>query len=103
MISLLLNRRLVCDISNKCDGSIQCPWLTPNDEANCSSQCPSYWPIPCDCNKPGNMKCEQRGRVCYNESGMTLVVYLSKCLNSDWLDKLLRTSKKVKYCILWLQ
>ena len=25
----------------ECDGEIQCPWLSPHDEANCSQQCSS--------------------------------------------------------------
>ena len=75
----------------KCDGVIDCPWLSPHDEANCSQQCssprfvligghnissPSYEPIPCACNKPlGNMTCEGRGRVCYSEYGKLLVLF----------------------------
>ena len=41
-----------------CNGKINYPWISPNDEANCSSQCPSHLKqaIPCDCNKLGNMK-----------------------------------------------
>ena len=50
----------------KCDGTIKFPWISPNDEANCSSQCQSDWYTPCDCNKPGNMKCEGSGSTCYN-------------------------------------
>ena len=72
MMSLLFNRRSICSSHYKCNGYIDCPWLTPNDEANCSSQCPSDLLIPCDCNKPGNMKCKQRGPVCYNENGEVL-------------------------------
>ena len=72
-----------CDDIDKCDGLIDCPWLSPHDEANCSQQCPSSswfglipWPIPCDCNKPlGNMTCEGWGRVCYHESGKLLVLF----------------------------
>ena len=81
MMSLLFNRRSICRSDFKCDGYIDCPWLTPNDEANCSPQCPSDLPIPCDCNKPGNMKCKQRGfsAACYRDVGMALVIYLSKC------------------------
>ena len=68
-IFLVFNRRLICNSYYKCDGYIDCPWLTPNDEANCSSQCPSYLPIPCDCNKPGNMTCGKYGYVCNLNSG----------------------------------
>ena len=77
-----------CDDDYKCDGWIDCPWLSPHDEANCSQQCStsprlifgrnmSIWsgPITCACNKPGNMTCEGRGRVCYRESGKLLVLF----------------------------
>ena len=43
-----------------CDGLIACPWLTPNDEANCMG-CPSYYPSRCDCNVEGNFTCEWDG------------------------------------------
>ena len=63
----------------KCDGWIECPWLSPHDEANCSQQCStSSWsgPIPCACNKPlGNMTCEGRGQVCYSKYGKLLVLF----------------------------
>ena len=76
----------------KCNRYIQCPWLSPHDEANCSQQCSSSsrfeliegrnisipWsgPIPCACNKPlGNMTCEGRGGVCYRESCKLLVLF----------------------------
>ena len=62
----------------KCDGLIECPWLSPHDEANCSQQCSSssYWPIPCNCNKPlGNMTCEGSGLVCYGKSSKLLVLF----------------------------
>ena len=66
-----------CDDSLKCDGLIDCHWLSPHDEANCSQQCSSsWWSIPCACNKPlGNMTCEGRGWVCYRESGKLLVLF----------------------------
>ena len=38
-----------------CDGKIQCPFLTPNDEANCPG-CASDQ-IRCDCNQEGNFTC----------------------------------------------
>ena len=73
---------LFCSKCDKCDGLIDCPWLSPYDEANCSQQCSSsswYGPIPCDCNKPGNMMCEgrstQRGSVCHSKSGKFLVLF----------------------------
>ena len=56
-----------CDNQSKCDDNIDCPWLSPHDEANCSKQCSSC-NVPCDCNKPGNMTCEGRGGVCYPKS-----------------------------------
>ena len=64
-----------CYDSMKCNGFIDCPWLSPHDEANCSQQCPSSYPIPCDCNKQGNMTCEGNGNVCYEESGKLLVFF----------------------------
>ena len=84
--------RTTCPDSLKCNGLIQCPWLSSHDEANCSQQCPSsprfvlifginisspWWrPIPCACNKPlGNMTCEGKGLVCYRESGKLLVLF----------------------------
>ena len=74
------------DDSLKCDGEINYPWISPNDEANCSSQCPSSgWspPLntPCDCNKPGNMKCEGSGWICYYHYGKILV-YIFKSFNN---------------------
>ena len=67
----------------KCDGRIDYPWIIPNDEANCLSQCPSDWEqhIPCDCNNPGNMKCEGRGWICYNH-GCKFLVYIFKNFNN---------------------
>ena len=70
----------ICADSWKCNGLIECPWLSPHDEANCSQQCSSltYGLIPCDCNKPGNMACGvirvQRNNVCYSESSKFLVL-----------------------------
>ena len=67
----------ICPNNLNCNGVVDCPWLSPHDEANCSQQCPSSWfgPIPCDCNKLGNMTCEGRGWVCYNESSKLLVLF----------------------------
>ena len=61
----------------KCNGYIVCYWPIPHDEANCSQQCSISWwgPIPCACNKPGNMTCAGFGRVCYSESGKLLVLF----------------------------
>ena len=67
---------IMCRCS-KCDGFINCPWLTPHDEANCS-QCPSdrhRQTYSCDCNKPGKFTCEGYGRTCYNDAGK-IFVYL---------------------------
>ena len=66
-----------CSDSLKCDGWINCPWLSPHDEANCSQQCPLslYSPIPCNCNKPGIMTCEGFGPVCYSEYSKLLVLF----------------------------
>ena len=74
MTSVLFCR--TCFDSWKCNGYIDCSWLSPHDEANCSQQCPWWRPNPCDCNKPGNMTCAGEGSVCYYESGMSLVVVL---------------------------
>ena len=80
MTSILFCRAMACNDSMKCNGEIDCPWLSPHDEANCSQQCSSsrYGPIPCDCNKPGNMTCNRRfgrsGYVCYRKSGKFLVL-----------------------------
>ena len=75
MTSILFCR--TCSDSLKCDGLIDCPWLSPHDEANCSQQCPSSWyePIPCDCNEPGNMTCAGSNWVCYAKSGKFLVLF----------------------------
>ena len=69
---------LFCRTCYKCDGVIDCPWFSPHDEANCSQQCSSSWwgPIPCDCNKPGNMTCEGGSQVCYRESGKFYDLFL---------------------------
>ena len=73
--SILFCRR--CPDSWKCTGWINCPWLSPHDEANCSQQClsPRFGRIPCDCNKLENMTCEGEGRVCYFKSGKLLVLF----------------------------
>ena len=89
MTSTLFCRTCYDDDRLKCNGVIDCPWLSPHDEANCSQQCSSplitYYQdysiiykdsgFPCACNKPGNMTCEGRGRVCYRESGKLLVLF----------------------------
>ena len=57
-----------CPEDRFCNGWIQCPLLTPNDEANCTG-CPSDQ-IRCDCNQEGNFTCEINSttggkRTCY--------------------------------------
>ena len=68
---------LFCRTCWKCDGLIDCPSLSPHDEANCSQQCSTPWSgfIPCDCNKLGNMTCTGSGGVCYRTSGNFLVLF----------------------------
>ena len=67
---------LFCSICDECSGWIECPWLSPHDEANCLQQCSSsYYPIPCVCNKLGNMTCAVEGGVCYSASGKLLVLF----------------------------
>ena len=43
-----------------CNGIIDCPWLTPNDEANCSDCGPilSNTANKCKCNQVENFTCE---------------------------------------------
>ena len=83
MTSILFCGR-TCRDSGKCNGYIDCPWLSPHDEANCLQPCPSWWnkPIPCNCNKPGNMTCNRRfgqsGYVCYFKSCKFLVLCFCK-------------------------
>lgn len=60
-----------CREEKKCNGKINCPWLTPNDEANCSS-CPKERPNRCACNKKGKMMCKGRGYVCYSNERMLM-------------------------------
>ena len=79
----------MCYNSHSCNGYIDCPWLTPNDEANCSSQCPFFLFFkPCDCNKPGNMECKEQRMICYNNLGKALAYFLT-CLSRAALDILL--------------
>ena len=56
-------------LPTQCNGYIDCPWLTPNDEANCSGCQSSYLPNRCDCNKPEARKCTGVGFVCYKDGG----------------------------------
>ena len=63
----------VFDRCSKCDGFLDCPELTPNDEGNCT-KCPSYRPNRCDCNKEENFTCEfnqsvGRRYTCYSNNG----------------------------------
>ena len=60
-----------CPEDRFCNGRIQCPSLTPNDEAHCTG-CPSDQ-IRCDCNQEGNFTCEINSttgdtRTCYPRS-----------------------------------
>ena len=73
MTSILFCTR--CGDGLKYTGYIEYPWLSPHDEANCSRQCPSWYSIPCACNKPRNMTCEGKGGVCYRKSGKLLVLF----------------------------
>ena len=63
---------LFCRNCLKCDGNIQCPWLSPHDEANCLRPCTD---ILCDCNKLGNMTCAGKGRICYYEFSKLFVFF----------------------------
>ena len=63
-----------CEDHLKCDGYIQCPWLSPHDEANCTQQCPSWLPIPCKCNKARNMTCE--GKVMFSIKNIVSFLFL---------------------------
>ena len=63
----------VFDRCSKCDGNIDCPQLTPNDEANCTT-CPPDRLNRCDCNKEENFTCAfnqsvERTRTCYSNNG----------------------------------
>ena len=65
-------RNRICEERLYCDGEIDCPWLTPNDEANCSD-CPSYQPTRCECNRKENFMCKTDGKswnrlTCYYEN-----------------------------------
>jgi len=68
----VLNRvQEACYERSYCNGRINCPWLTPNDEANCT-ECPSNRPNRCDCNQEGNFTCEWDGDgfdwfTCYHD------------------------------------
>ena len=68
---------LFCRSCFICDGNIQCPWLSPHDEANCLRPCPftRYTDISCDCNKLGNMTCAGKGGICYYESRKLFVFF----------------------------
>ena len=69
-----LNRKRICEKHWYCNGEIECPWLSPNDEANCS-ECSSFGHVTrntsCDCNKKENFNCEWNGNgvnkhTCYD-------------------------------------
>ena len=55
-LTYIFSRGNLC-LPVKCNGYIDCPWLTSNDEANCFDCQSSYLPNRCDCNKPEAMKC----------------------------------------------
>ena len=77
LTSILFCSPRTCPDDWKCDGMIDCPWLSPHDEANCSPQCSSsnFGPIPCACNKVRNMTCSGGGLICYRESRKLLVLF----------------------------
>ena len=93
----------------KCNGKIECPWLSPHDEANCSQQCPWSDDIPCDCNKPENMTCELKrtlNNVCYYKSCEFLVLFyvlkniMNNVVNVTIVIKLNKVSFFSKYCLI---
>ena len=90
MTSILFCR--TCYDSLKCNGEIDCPWLSPHDEANCSQQCLSigYGSIPCECNKPRNMTCTGGGHVCYTKFRKLLVLFIFVNNHKFW--------KRRNYC-----
>jgi len=54
----LSNRRVSeCDEIYFCNGEIDCNWLNPHDESNCT-ECPVHARTRCDCNQEGNITCE---------------------------------------------
>ena len=76
----------------KCDGRINYPWISPNDEANCSSQCRSDEFTPCDCNKPGSMNCEGKGSICYFHHCKMLVIVIKSLTFSCFNFAQIKTS-----------
>ena len=67
-----LNRTPECNERRRCDGFIDCEWLTHHDEVNCS-ECTFFRPIRCDCNQEGNFTCEWDGEgedlfTCYSDT-----------------------------------
>ena len=61
-----------------CDGKIDCPWLTPNDEANCTECSTRHYNSSvkrCECNQKENFTCEfepsnaTKNRTCYSSKG----------------------------------
>ena len=57
---LYFDRERFCNESLRCDGKLDCSWLAPDDEENCTV-CPPNKPLRCDCNKEGNNSCEWNG------------------------------------------
>ncbi|CAK8687931.1 unnamed protein product [Clavelina lepadiformis] len=47
-----------------CDGMAQCSDGT--DEQFCPMLCPTYLPLPCECNRQGNYSCTGAGPICYS-------------------------------------
>ena len=81
------SRNRTCKESWYCDGYIHCPWLTPNDEANCSA-CPSNRSTRCQCNNKEKFSCETSGKnwnalTCYDGRGTSKLFTDSICLYSN--------------------
>ena len=79
------SRNRTCEESWYCDGIIDCPWLTPNDEANCSD-CPSNSSMRCKCNNKEKFSCESSGEdwnalTCYNEKDTGKLFAYSICFH----------------------
>ena len=105
MTAIMIYRK--CDDDyNKCNGEIDCSWLSPHDGANCSQQCSVLWSIPCDCNKPGNMTCEGSGWVCYGESCKFIILFylvnviMINCLKVSIVVKLNKVDFVLKDCLI---
>jgi len=67
-----------CHPRYNCNGRINCPWLEPDDEANCS-KCPDRFPHSCNCRLEGNYSCKLTkdsisDRTCYSDYGKVLII-----------------------------